>query len=76
MRCRQSSAQKKWDLTEAIGICFVLPTRLPLELGEGSADLTPSKLFCPYFQVESKWLQLASTFTFFWDRPLKVVILL
>ena len=38
--------------------------------------LTPSKLFCPYFQVESKWLQLASTFTFFWDRPLKVVILL
>ena len=37
--CRQSSAQKMWDLTEAIGICFVLPTRLPLELGEGSADI-------------------------------------
>ena len=37
--CRQSSAQKTWDLTEAIGICFVLPTRLPLELGEGSADI-------------------------------------
>ena len=34
-------------------------------------QMKPSKLFCPHVQVESEWVQIASSFNVHWDRPLK-----